>query len=171
VPLTLDDLAAHLNAPLPDVGDPRRAEWQRFLDTAVQDITRITGLLDATTATAQVSMLWEVVLPLPYQRLASIGTVTDPNGIVVTPWWSDPFAGIVRLYAGTPGVWSVVCTGTPWPAALQTAALEWAAHMEETQRVSLNPTASPDDQPPLPSFALPNRVAEFVNPYRLPGIA
>lgn len=169
MPLTLTDLVNHLNAPMPPDGDPAVGELQRALDTAIAEVTRMTGWLDDTTAIAQVPTGWERVLPLPYMRLAAIGAVTDPNGLVVTPWRADPVAGIVELYAGTPGVWQVECTGRPWPAALASAALDWAAHVYDTQRTTLNP-ADPDEQP-LPSFGLPNRVAEFVAPYRVPGIA
>jgi hypothetical protein len=170
VPLTLDDLAAHLNAPRPDPDDPELGEWQRALDTAVQGVTRMTGILDGTTAVAQVTSGWDRILPLPYVRLAAVGPVLDPAGTPQTPWLVDPWAGVVTLYAGWPGVWTVTCVGSPWPAELSTAALDWAAHVYETQRTTLNPLA-PDDTPALPSFALPNRVAEFVNPYRVPGIA
>jgi hypothetical protein len=75
------------------------------------------------------------------------------------------------LYVGWSTIgrqWSVVCTGKPWPAALATAALDWAAHLYDVQRVTTNP--ADDDQPP-PSFALPNRVEELLRPYRLAGVA
>jgi hypothetical protein len=169
VPLTLDDLAGHLNMPLPAADDPRTDELQRALDTAVQGVTRMTGWLDGTTAVAQIPSGWGRVLPLPYLRLAAIGTVLDPTGVAQTPWLVDLASGVVTLYAGWPGVWQVTCTGSPWPAELATAALDWAAHVYDTQRTTLNPVAQEDTA--LPSFALPNRVAEFVNPYRVPGIA
>jgi hypothetical protein len=169
VPLTLDDLAGHLNMPLPDPADPRTDELQRALDTAVQGVTRMTGMLDGTTAVAAVPSGWDRILPLPYLRLAAVGPILDPSGTAVTPWQVDAWAGVVTLYAGWPGVWQVTCVGSPWPAELQTAALDWAAHVYDTQRTTLNPVGEEDTG--LPSFALPNRVAEFVNPYRVPGIA
>jgi hypothetical protein len=46
--------------------------------------------------------------------------------------------------------------------------LEWASHLYETQREAAR--ADPDQQQ-SPSFALPNRVAELLAPYRMTGIA
>jgi hypothetical protein len=167
VPLTLGDLAAYLNRDTVPTG-PDAVEVQRFLDAAVQGVTRRTGLLDGTTVTAAVTMGWEVALLLPYRRLAAIGPVTDPYGNVVTPYHTDPLAGIVELIVPTLGVWTVQCTGSPWPAELSLAALEWASHLYQTQRAAMRPT---DDDTPLPSYAVPNRVAELLHPYRAPGIA
>jgi hypothetical protein len=170
VPLTIDDLAAHLNtSAAPASGTPERAEMQRALDTAVQGVTRRTGWIDGTAATAEVSLGWETVIRLPYARLASIGAVRDPAGIAVLPVRSDRLAGLVQVSAPSPGVWSVDCTGKPWPAELQSAALDWAAHVYEVQRLTLNPTT--EDDVALPSFALPNRVAEYLQPFLLPGVA
>ena len=167
--LELKDLREHLNMPeLPPENDPRRRELQRALDTAVQEVTRMTGWLDDRTATAQVSG-GSPVLSLPYTRLTAIGAVRDPAGLAVQPVAADPLAGLVVVPVGTRGTWSVECTGSPWPAALESAALDWAAHVYDTQRATVNPVD--DDDVPLPSFALPNRVAEFLTPYRLPGIA
>jgi hypothetical protein len=172
VPLTLVDLQQHLNMPaLPPEDDPRRGEMQRALDTATSEVTRMTGLLDATSATARIPTGRGSVLSLPYVRLTSV-VVRDPGGAVTAPLFADLEAGVVDVgYAVLPGSsWSVDCTrDDPWPAALQTAALDWAAHVYDTQRTTLNPVA--DDDVALPSFALPNRVAEFLTPYRLPGIA
>lgn len=172
MPLTLVDLQQHLNMPdLPADGDPRRGELQRALDTATAEVTRMTGLLDATSATVRVPSGRGRALSLPYVRLTSV-VVRDPGGWVTAPLFVDLEAGVVGvLSTGLPGTsWSVDCTrDEPWPAALQTAALDWAAHVYDTQRTTLNPVA--DDDVALPSFALPNRVAEFLTPYRLPGIA
>jgi hypothetical protein len=171
VPLTVDDVAHHLNAPIPPEGDPRRREMQRALDAAVQELTRMTGLLDATTATVRVTSGAGGVLSLPFVRLTSV-VVRDPGGGGVSPMFADLEAGLIGvLSTGLPGSsWSVDCTRTdPWPAALQTAALDWAAHVYDTQRTTLNPTA--DEDTALPSFALPNRVAQFAAPYLLPGMA
>lgn len=167
--LTLVDLQHHLNMPdLPGEDDPRRRELQRALDTATSEISRMTGLLDATTATARVSPRGGV-LSLPYVRLTSV-VVRDPHGAVTAPAQADLESGLLRVASATAGTWVVDCTCTdPWPAALQTAALDWAAHVYDTQRTTLNPTT--DDDVALPSFALPRRVAEFLTPYRLPGIA
>jgi hypothetical protein len=172
VPLTLDDLRDHLNMPdLPGDGDPRRREMQRALDTATAEIQRMTGLIDAGTVTIRIPTGRSPLLALPYVRLTSV-VVRGPGGAVVAPQFVDLEAGLVALGYGLPpgSAWSVDCTrDDPWPAALQTAALDWAAHVYDTQRTTLNPTT--DDDVALPSFALPNRVSEFITPYRLPGMA
>jgi hypothetical protein len=174
VPLTVTDLANHLQAPPPTSGSQQQTEMQRALDTAVQEVTRATGMLDAVTVTVQVSLdRGDSSLRLPYVRLASVGAVTDPYGYAVAPLAADPLAGLVDVPASgwatiTAGTWSVVVTGKPWPAALVTAALDWAGHLYDVQRVTTNPADS--DQPP-PSFALPNRVEELLRPYRLAGAA
>lgn len=168
MPITLDDLAAYLEMQATPTG-PAGAILQRMLDAAVQGVTKRTGLLDATSATARVTLGWEVMLLTPYRRLTSFGAVTDPYGVVTLPIRSDPFAGIIELPAPTLGTWSVVCTCTdPWPAELTSAALEWAGHLYQTQRMSQR-SADDDTQPP--SYAVPNRVAELIHPYRTPGIA
>jgi hypothetical protein len=171
VPLTVADVADHLNAPTPAEGDPRRREMQRALDTAVDELTRMTGRLDARTATASVTAApGSPVLKLPYVKLVAVGPVRGTDGTTVIPAAVDLRAGLVWIEATTAaGVWLVDCTGGPWPAALETAALDWAAHVYDTQRTTLNPTA--DDDTALPSFALPNRVSEFAKPYLLPGFA
>lgn len=169
MPLTLDDVANHLNTSTPPPGDPRRVELQRALDTAVQELTRMTGLLDATTATARVSVGPRTLLSLPYVRLTSV-VVRDPYGGPVLPMQSNLDAGLLDVGIATAGSWAVDCTRTdPWPSALSSAALDWAAHVYDTQRTTLNPTS--DDGVGLPSFALPNRVAQFARPYMLPGVA
>lgn len=174
MPLTVDDLAEHLNMPAaarPAPGTPRFRELERALTTAVQELTRMTGRLDGATVVARVTApAGSGMLRLPYVDLAAVGVVRGADGLPVAPVWVDVLAGLVWVDAGLPGdVWSVECTGQPWPAALETAALDWAAHQYDTQRTTLNPTA--DDDTALPSFALPNRVAEFARPYMLPGMA
>lgn len=174
MPLTVADLANHMRAPVPDPGTQAAVDMQRALDTAVQETTRATGILDAVTVTVQVALdRNDSSLRLPYVRLASIGTVTDPGGVVVAPYKVDALAGIVDLlYVGwstTLGEWSVVCTGRGWPAALVTAALDWAAHLYDVHRTRTNPVDDNDEPPP--SYALPNRVEELLRPYRLAGVA
>lgn len=174
MPLTIADVAGYMQAPVPADGSQQAVEMQLALDTAVQELTRATGILDAATVTVQVAIdRNDSSLRLPYVRLASIGTVTDPGGTVVVPYKVDALAGIVDLlYVGwstTLGEWSVVCTGRAWPAALRTAALDWAAHLYDVQRTRTNPVD--DNSEPPPSYALPNRVEELLRPYRLAGAA
>src|SRR5687767_13198034 len=97
---------------------------QRALDTAVQEITRATGMLDDRTVTVTVSTVrGEWGLLLPYVKLAAVATVTDPDGFAVTPTSTDLRAGIIDLPTRTTGgAWTVSVTGEPWPAALVTAA-------------------------------------------------
>lgn len=168
MPLTLADLAAYVEAPSVPTGAAATL-MQRDLDAAVQGVTKRTGLLDATTVTARVTLGWEMFLLTPYRRLTAFGTVTDPYGYVTLPIRSDPFAGIVELPAPTLGTWQVVCTCTdPWPAEVAIAALEWASHLGQVRRDVLRAS---DDQQPAASYALPNRVAELLHPYRTTGIA
>lgn len=172
MPLTVADLAHHLNADEPPAeGSRDRVEMQRALDSAVQEVRRMTGRVDAQTITARVSSRrGERTLRLPYVHLAAVGAVADGNGFAIAPAAVDLLAGVVEL--GTPstgGTWSVSVTGEPWPAALETAALDWATHMYDTQRTVTNPVS--DDDQPSPTFALPNRVAELLTPYRLAAIA
>lgn len=171
MPLTVADVADHLNGPVPAEGDARHREMQRALDTAVQELERMTGRLQDRTATAYVTVpAGAAVLRLPYVALTAVGPVRDPAGATVLPAAVDLRAGLVWVgSAATGGSWAVDCTGGPWPSALETAALDWAAHQYDTQRTTLNPTA--DDDAALPSFALPNRVSEFARPYMLPGFA
>lgn len=172
MPLTVDDLAYHLNMPAPPaVGSRDRVELQRALDTAVQEVTRITGMPDATTTTVTVAAApGDRVLLLPYVRVTSVGAVVDPGGVAVTPASVDARAGLVTLPTpSSGGTWTVQVTGGTWPAALNTAALDWATHMYDTQRTVTSPVSDPDT--PAPAFALPNRVEELLRPYRLAGIA
>lgn len=170
MPLDLDDLGEHLNMPhLPGEDDPRRGELQRALDTAVGEVIRMTGWIDDATVTLSVSPGWSTLLALPVVRLTAVGPVRDPAGALVLPYRVDLLAGLVEVSLPAYGTWTVQVTGSPWPAALQTAALDWAAHVYDTQRTTLNPAA--DDDVPLPGFALPRRVSEFLTPYLLPGIA
>ena len=169
--LTLDDLRGHLNmTALPPDGDVRRRELQRALDTATQELTRMTGRLNGVSAVARVPG-GGYPLRLPYVDLASIGPVLDPSGVAVACSAVDLVAGLVWATSTTAvgGAWAITCTGSAWPSALESAALDWAAHVYDTQRTTLNPTA--DDGAGLPSFALPSRVAQFAAPYLLPGFA
>jgi hypothetical protein len=167
VPLTVQDLADALNTSLPDEGTAERRELQRALDTAVEETTRRTGMLDGVTVTVQVSAERGRVR-LPYVRLASIGAVTGPGSLIADTADADLLAGIVPVPQWAPGVWSVTVTGRPWPAALTSSALTWAAHLYEQHRMTVQPV---DDDQPVPSFALPNRVEELQRPYLLPGAA
>lgn len=167
MPLELDDLVHHLNAdddpPAPDSW--RAREMQRALDTAVQEVTRATGMLDDRSETVTVSAS-HGSLSLPYVRLASIGAVADAGGLPALGAATDPLAGIVDGVGS--GSHTVTVTGKPWPSALVTAALDWAAHLYDTQRAVVEPV---DEDESPPTYALPNRVEELLRPYRLPGAA
>jgi hypothetical protein len=165
MPLTVDDLADHLNTSPPAPDTQQHREMQRALDTAVQETTRRTGMLDGETVTAQVSAD-SGVLRLPYVRLGAVGQVSA-GGVVLTPTAVDLLTGLVDV-GWTTGAVSVTCTGRPWPSALQQSALDWAAHLYDVQRAQTQPV---DDDEPVPSFALPNRVEELQRPYLLPGLA
>lgn len=170
MPLTLDDLGETLNGPVPAVGTSRRAELQRALDAAVEEVTRMCGWPDATTVTVTVSAsAGDAALLLPYVRLASVGAVTDAAGMAVIGTAADVRAGVVDLPGRSAGgAYTVQVTGRPWPAALAQAALEWAAHLYDPQSSIMG---DPDDAPAVSTYALPNRVEELLRPYRLPGIA
>src|ERR1043166_9543759 len=98
--------------------------------------------------------------------VAPAGTGTSPGAMAVAPGFVDLGAGLIEVPSATRGAWTVQCTGTTWPAALQTAALEWAAHLYDSQRRALS--SNPDEDLPAPSYALPNRVSEMLTPYLLP---
>jgi hypothetical protein len=167
VPLTVADLADHMNTAAPGEDTQQHREMARALNTAVEETTRRTGMLDAATVTVSVSVgRGESSARLPYVRLASIGAATGPGGTIGDLTDADPLAGLLPVTAA--GSWSVTVTGKPWPAALQQSALDWAAHLYDVQRAQTNPVD--DDQPtPSPSFSLPNRVEELQRPYLLPG--
>ena len=168
--LTLDDLAHHLNfEQVPAENTVERRELQRALDSALQEITRMTGLVGDRTISAPVRKVGRSLL-LPYVRLASVGAVTDPSGYVVTPTDADPLTGVVDLGAAqwVGGTYTVTVTGAPWPAAVEHAALDWAGHLYDVQRATRQAV---DDDEPMPTFALPNRVSELLAPYARAGIA
>ncbi len=174
--LTVADLADHLNTTAPAGGSQAEREMTRALNTAVQETTRRTGMLPGTTVTVTVSPdPGDRALRLPYVRLQSIGTVTDPWGLAADITGADLLSGVIPLVygipagsLGLPSSWTVQVTGKPWPAALETSALEWAAHLYDTQRARVDPV---DSDEPTPSYAVPNRVDELQRPYLLAGIA
>ncbi len=161
MPLTVEDLADHLNTTAPAANTQQHREMTRALNTAVQETARRTGMLDATTVTVTVTDG-----RLPYVRLASITAAVGAGGAVGDVTGADPLTGVLTGLA--PGTWQVTCTGKPWPAALEQSALDWAAHLYDVQRARVEPV---DDDEPLPSFSLPNRVEELQRPYVLAGIA
>lgn len=165
MPLTVDDLAHHMQTDPPGEDTPERAEMQRALNTALEETTRRTGMLDGATVTVTVSADGGA-LSLPYVRLASIGAVADAGGLPALGAATDPLAGIVDGVGS--GSHTVTVTGKPWPSALVTAALDWAAHLYDTQRAVVEPV---DEDESPPTYALPNRVEELLRPYRLPGAA
>lgn len=171
MPLTLDDFADHLNmdaTPTPGSRDYR--ELDRALSAAVGEVIRMTGWVDAVPATALLSAWWDRVLHLPYVRLSAIVAIRDPGGAAVAPYRVDPLAGLIELAVpAEPGVWAVDVVGSPWPFALTIAALDWAGHLFDTQRITT--AAVNDADTPPPSFALPNRVSELLTPYLLPGMS
>jgi hypothetical protein len=171
VVLDLAAFADHLNmdAP-PDEGSRDHTEMTRALDTAVGEVTRMTGWVDDAPATALITVWWDRILHLPFARLSRIVAVRDVTGGTVIPYRVDPLAGLVELTVpAEPGVWQIDVVGSPWPAALTTAALDLAAHVYDTQRIATAPVSDTDT--PAPSFALPNRVLELITPYLLPGMA
>lgn len=171
MPLTVDDFADHLNMDAtPDPGSRDYRELDRALSAAIGEVIRMTGWVDDVPATALLSAFWDRVLHVPYVRLTRIVAVRDPGGATVNPYRVDPLAGLVELAVpAAPGVWAVDVIGSPWPDALTVAALDWAGHMYDTQRITTAAVSDADN--PAPSFALPNRVAELLTPYLLPGMS
>jgi hypothetical protein len=166
MPLTVADLAEHItHGDPPAEGTQQHREMTRALNTAVEETTRRTGMLDGETVTVTVTGDGRS-LRLPYVRLASISAVVGPGGALGDVIGADPLTGIVPAWGAGP--WQVTVTGKPWPSALQQSALDWAAHLYDVQRAQTQPV---DDDEPVPSFALPNRVEELQRPYLLPGAA
>lgn len=169
MPLDVAVLAHHMQTDEPAADSWEEREMQRALDTAVQETTRRTGMLDGVTVTVQVSVgRGDRSARLPYVRLASVGSATGPGGVVADVVDADLLAGLVPVPGGAAGSWSVTCTGKPWPAALEQSALDWAAHLYDVQRQALQ---GPDSDEPTPTFSLPNRVEELQRPYLLVGAA
>lgn len=173
--LTLDDLAAHLNLPgnVPPTDPGDRAELQRMLDAALRRVRAACGFAGAGPSTVPAASNGGTALVLPVARLASIGIVLDPDGNEVAPVRVDTAAGVVHVPVGRPGVWRVTVVHDDLPEDLEVAALIIAKHLYETQRMPRS-QARPGGAPPAPSgagFAIPNRAAELMAPYMLPGIA
>lgn len=173
MPLTLDDVAAHLelkdNAP-PAEDTPERAELQRFFDAALDHVQLKCGAVVGTKS-VRVSSAGGRQLVLPVVRLASVGAITDPNATAVIPESTDPLTGVITVPVGVPGVWTVAVTGDEdLPAGLELAVLEITKHLYGSQRVTVaRPGARPTGGSSAnPAYSIPNRAKDLMAPYLLP---
>lgn len=150
------------------------AELQATLDAAEAHVASLCGAFggDASTLVAHAT---GDQLVLPATRLTGITQVRDPDGEVVelADGAVNLLSGIVRLPYRRRGAWAVdVTTGDQIPPDLKLATLIIAAHLWETQRVPGANRGSFGQQAPVPSgFAIPNRAATLLGPYRIPVIA
>lgn len=156
------------------------AELQRTLDAAEALVAKRCGPLGAGAETLT-EHAFGANLVLPRTRLQSITEVRDPDGNVVTlaPGAVNLLSGVITLPYRRVGAWQVdipADADAALPADLELAILIIAAHLWETQRVpGANRSAGfgqPQGTPTPPvGFAIPNRAATLMAPYRAPVIA
>lgn len=172
--LTIDDLAEHMEQTVPT--DPAKvAEMQRMLDAAIERVTSECGTAATGTATVPVPSGGGSALLLPVARADAVTAVVDPDGRPVTPVFADAYTGVVEVPVPRRGTWRVTVTFGEVPDSLELAVLIIAKHLYGTQRVpgasrGAGPLAGGQGAPPA-GFAIPNRAADLMAPYRLPGIA
>lgn len=137
------------------------------------------GSLGTTGATVlSVTSRGGRVLVLPAVRLGEVTEILDPSGTVVplAEVTVDAEAGLVTVPAGYAGSWTVtVAADDTVPADLRLAVLMIAAHLYESQRITQPGRAGfgGGEVPPgaSPGYAVPNRAATLMAPYRLHRIA
>jgi hypothetical protein len=172
VAVTIEELAEHMQSSVP-TEQAKVAEMQRMLDAALDRVTAECGTAASGTSVVPVVSTGGPQLLLPVARADAVTSVVDPDGRPVTPLAADPYAGIVEVPVPRRGTWRVTVTFGAVPASLELATLIIAAHLYGTQRVpgrGNSPVGA--GQAAVPSgFAIPNRAAALMDPYRLPGIA
>ena len=170
--VTIAELAEHMQQPVP-TELAKVAEMQRMLDAALERVTAECGTAATGRSVVPVVSTGGPQLLLPVVRAEAVTAVVDPDGRAVVPLAADPFTGIVEVPAGRRGTWRVTVTFGAVPASLELAALIIAAHLYGTQRNAGASRGGPvASQGAAPSgFAIPNRAAALMDPYRLPGIA
>lgn len=179
---TLSDLKTHLNIPANDTTND--AELQSVLDAAVELVGQMVGPLAPETVTETHYGLYTGLLVL---KRAPVVSVTSIVTTLVSPTTVDPdyyvldgASGMVRLLSGRVLAGDHTVTyQAGWlvlPAPIRLATLIVAAHLWDTQRVpgarrpGFGQAAEPQAATPM-GFAIPNRAATLLEPYRMPVIA
>lgn len=177
-PLLLADLGTYVNDPALDV------EAQPYLDAAVNWVQERCGPINPTAMRYAVRQpLGNLVLHLPVLYLSELTELLDPEGVDVTDTITanDVDWRTGRIDAGywLAGHWlATVTTGSPGDRSVQLriAALVIAKNLWESQRGTEARAAfygpGPDGNAPMPpGYAIPNRAATLVRPYRVPTAA
>jgi len=188
--VSLDEVKAHLNIPATNTNNDE--EIRRFMDAA-QDLAEnyVGCVLGRKTFSSEKYDGNTDILRIRNPRVISVTSVYE-NGVLLTnaDYMVDPTGQrLYRLASGTlnvpnwygvwaPGVQNIVVTYVsgfviPPPSAKQ-GVLEIIRHLWQTQR---GPTSvvgrnqSGDDFYQTPTYSLPRRAMELLDPVSLPGLA
>jgi len=175
VPLTIQDLAEHLNM----AGEPPE-DLQLFLDAAVRVVEGRCGPLEQRSQTLRCRPNGRNLV-LPATNLQAVTAVRDPAGQFVAVRAADVnlLAGIVPVPSVRDGWWEVDVSigGSAMPADLKLAVFIVASHLYELKRGRADrPQAyyggeNSDTQDVPRGFAVPARAAELMRPYVIPAFA
>ncbi len=179
--VTVAELAAHLNRPVPVPASADETEMQAHIDAAEALVVFRCGPLVNGSQTFRV---WPSghSLVLPVTRVTSITSVTDPDGTLITvdPDDVNLLAGIIDIsdWGHSTGPWTVVAVAGPSatiPYGLRMAVLIIAAHTWDAQRTTqpgragFNPGEAPVGR--SPAYAIPDRAVPFMEKYMTPSVA
>lgn len=178
---TLTDLRKHLN--VPDSESANDGEMQNVLDAAVELVGQMVGPLTPETVTEVHYGLWSSTLLLRRSPVVSVTEIVTTYGFPTTigadEYVLEGAQGLVRFLAGRvfAGDYSVtyVAGWDVLPAPIHLGAMIVAGHLWDTQRVPgatprFGQAAAPAQPTPM-GFAIPNRAATLLEPYRVPVIA
>lgn len=172
---TVADLKKHINIPADVTADD--AELGEVLDAAVELVASMVGPLESGAVTEVhrgVDSRLLVLRQMPATSLTSVSlryATGETSALTLSDFDLDTEAGIVRLVSGgwLAGTYVVVYDAgrATLPASVRLAVLIVAAHLWETQRVpGVNRFGSPDEPSVSRGYAIPNRAAELLAPYR-----
>jgi hypothetical protein len=175
---------AEAKAQLDIEGTGHDLELQDYIDSLTSVVERFTGPVLTRQITEQVEGSGGLLCltHTPVVALVSVtpvlpaGAALDVSGLVL-----NSATGLLRRQSGTwAGVWSCVYTagrGTEVPPTINLAARLLLQHLWRTQYGPARGGGGADDYSvtePIPGFgyAVPNRVLELLEPFRLPpGVA
>jgi len=186
----LDEVKAFLDIPSATVNDD--VQIRQFMDTATELAENYTGvILGQRTYTSELYDGGIEFIRIRHPRIISITSVYE-NGVVVDPSaYSFDYTGqrLFRvgsdtLYAvSSYGYWSpgfnnvsisyVAGYANP-PASAKQGVLEIIRHLWMSQRGSMNVmsrSTTGDDLYTTPTYSLPRRAMELLDPIKLPGVA
>lgn len=179
--LTLADAKAQLNI----TGTSSDTELQAFVDSAIAEVEKLAGVVDARAVTEVARRRGGCSLMLmtrPVLSVTSLTSIVDASVYDVTALYVDSaLAGIVRRKdqaAIWGGPWTAVYQAgrTSVPANLNLAARMMVEHLWETQRgaAQVNPPAlsfATESATPGVWFAIPNKVRELCEGESVPMVA